>query len=277
MPVVPGSEGARPRAEEARRRWPSEIGYPVILKAAAGGGGRGMRIVARRRRARRRPSARPTREAEAAFGNADVYLEKYVERPRHIEFQVLADAHGNVVHLGERECSIQRRHQKLIEEAPSPPSDAGAARGDGRGRRPGGRSGPTTTTRARSSSCSTEHGSFYFMEMNTRIQVEHPVTEMVTGIDLVKEQIRVAAGEPLRWTAGGRRACAATPSSAASTPRIRSPSRPRRARSPATPARRPRRARRHLRLRGLRGAAVLRLADRQAHRPRRTATRRSAA
>ena len=171
------------------------IGFPVILKAAAGGGGRGMKIVRDKgqlEQAFRTASA----EALAAFGNGDMYVERYVERPRHVEIQIVADEHGNVIHLGERECSVQRRHQKLVEEAPSP-----ALNEKQRDRM--GRVAVEAMKRVDYNNVGTieflldERGDFFFMEMNTRIQVEHPVTEAVTGIDLLKEQIRLAAGEEL--------------------------------------------------------------------------------
>jgi acetyl-CoA carboxylase biotin carboxylase subunit len=194
VPILPGSEGVIQSEEEALD-WARQIGYPVILKASAGGGGRGMRVV---RSADELPNFfRAARtEAQNAFGNGDLYMEKFIERPRHIEFQVLADEHGNVMSLGERECSIQRRHQKLIEESPS----------------------LQVTQKMRDEIGSTlkkcleaigymnagtveflmdEDGKLHFIEMNTRIQVEHPVTEMVTGVDLVKAQFRIAAGERL--------------------------------------------------------------------------------
>jgi acetyl-CoA carboxylase biotin carboxylase subunit len=194
VPILPGSEGVIQSEEEALD-WARQIGYPVILKASAGGGGRGMRVV---RSAEELPNFfRAARtEAQNAFGNGDLYMEKFIERPRHIEFQVLADEHGNVMSLGERECSIQRRHQKLIEESPS----------------------LQVTQKMRDEIGSTlkkcleaigymnagtveflmdEDGKLHFIEMNTRIQVEHPVTEMVTGVDLVKAQFRIAAGEKL--------------------------------------------------------------------------------
>ncbi|HEX7832825.1 MAG TPA: acetyl-CoA carboxylase biotin carboxylase subunit [Thermoanaerobaculia bacterium] len=193
VPIIPGSEGAIRSAEEAAEV-AKTIGYPVILKAAAGGGGRGMRICWQESELQVQfDTAR--NEAERAFGDGSVYLEKYLERPRHIEIQVFADTHGRVVHLGERECSIQRRHQKLIEESPSP------ALTDDIRRRMGEAAirlcQSVNYVNAGTIEFLFQDGEFYFMEMNTRIQVEHPVTEEVTGIDLVKEQIRVAAGEPL--------------------------------------------------------------------------------
>jgi len=194
VPILPGSEGVIQSEDEALE-WAKSVGYPVILKASAGGGGRGMRVV---RSAQELPALFQAAHTEAAnaFGNGDLYMEKFIERPRHIEFQVLADQHGSVISLGERECSIQRRHQKLIEEAPS----------------------LQVTQKMRDDIAKTlkrslenvgyqnagtveflmdEDGKLYFIEMNTRIQVEHPVTEMVTGIDLVKAQLRIACGEKL--------------------------------------------------------------------------------
>jgi acetyl-CoA carboxylase biotin carboxylase subunit len=194
VPMLPGSDGPVD-GEEKALKVAKDIGYPVIIKAVAGGGGRGMRIV-------RTPGDLPTafktaqREAEAAFGVGDVYIERYLETPRHIEFQVLGDHHGNVVHLGERECSIQRRHQKLIEESPS------SAVSD-KVRRKMGAVVVDAAQAVQYTNAGTfeflmdEKGNFYFMEVNTRIQVEHPVTEMVTGVDIVKEQIRIAAGARL--------------------------------------------------------------------------------
>ncbi len=197
VPTVPGSKGLVQDEDEARQVARS-IGYPVIIKATAGGGGRGMRLVTSDEELSKMYMAAQG-EAEAAFGNGGVYVEKFVQNPRHIEFQILADSHGNVVHLGERECSIQRRHQKLLEEAPS--------------------SALTPELREKMGSAAVlaakainymgagtveflldQSGEFYFMEMNTRIQVEHPVTEMITGIDLIAEQIRIAQGEKLNFT-----------------------------------------------------------------------------
>ena len=196
VPVVPGSPGVLEDEEKAVRA-ARDVGFPVILKASAGGGGRGMRIVrapADLAQAFRAAQA----EAAAAFGVPDVYVEKYVEGPRHVEIQVMADSKGSVVHLGERECSIQRRHQKIIEEAPSPVVNEKL-------RRRMGRTAVEAAAAVQYVNAGTveflvdKDGSFYFMEMNTRIQVEHGVTELVTGRDLVKEQILVAAGEPLSF------------------------------------------------------------------------------
>jgi acetyl-CoA carboxylase biotin carboxylase subunit len=194
VPIVPGSPGPVEDVDEALR-FANEIGFPVIIKASAGGGGKGMRVAADPDDfARAFQLARS--EALSAFGNGDVYVEKYLARPRHIEFQIMGDSHGNAIHLGERDCSVQRRHQKLIEEAPSPAMtpELRQAMGDAavRGAKAINYVGAGTIEMLLN-----EDNSFYFMEMNTRIQVEHPVTEMLTGIDLVKEQIRVAAGERL--------------------------------------------------------------------------------
>lgn len=194
IPIIPGSMSAVKGKEEALKT-ARRIQYPVIIKAAAGGGGRGMRVC---HNDVRLISALLTcqTEAEANFGNSDVFIEKYMKEPRHIEFQILADKSGHIVHLGERDCSIQRRHQKLIEESPSPAVDPKLRR----------KMGELAVRAARAANYSSvgtvefllnRDGTFYFIEMNTRIQVEHPVTEMVTGIDLVKEQIRVATGESL--------------------------------------------------------------------------------
>ncbi|MEX1184984.1 MAG: acetyl-CoA carboxylase biotin carboxylase subunit [Gemmatimonadaceae bacterium] len=196
VPIIPGTPGPVDDVDEALK-YAKEIGFPVIIKASAGGGGKGMR-VAKDAEDFARSFQLARSEALSAFGNADVYVEKYLERPRHIEFQVVGDRHGNVVHLGERDCSVQRRHQKLIEEAPSPALNAElrAQMGDAavRGAKAIEYVGVGTIEMLLN-----EDRSFYFMEMNTRIQVEHPVTEMLTGIDLVKEQIRVAAGEKLSF------------------------------------------------------------------------------
>jgi len=194
LPTVPGTEGIIPD-EAAAERAAAEIGFPLIVKACAGGGGRGMRLV--RAKSEVVPAYRAARtEAEQAFGSPDVYAERFLERPRHIEFQVLGDNHGHVIHLGERECSIQRRHQKLVEESPSTALDP-------KRREELGAQVEKALQKIGYQNSGTveflmdEDGSFYFIEMNTRVQVEHPVTEMVTGVDLVKSQIRVAAGETL--------------------------------------------------------------------------------
>jgi acetyl-CoA carboxylase biotin carboxylase subunit len=196
IPVVPGSDGAvRSEAEAAKAA--AEIGFPVLIKAAAGGGGRGMKVA---RTPDDLPEAVATAraEAKAAFGDDAVYLERYLARPRHIEVQIIADKFGAVCHLGERDCSLQRRHQKVLEEAPSPAIDAGERAAIGE-----------TVARAIAAlgylgvgtvEFLYEDGQFYFIEMNTRLQVEHPVTEAITGIDLVREQIRIAAGLPLSFT-----------------------------------------------------------------------------
>ncbi len=194
VPILPGSEGIISGVDEALD-WAKDVGFPVIVKASAGGGGRGMRVI---RSMEELPNLfhQAQSEAAAAFGNGDLYMEKFVERPRHIEFQVLADAHGNVVSLGERECSIQRRHQKLVEESPSPGVSDEL-------RKSIGQIVSSTLSSIGYVNAGTieflmdEDGILYFIEMNTRIQVEHPVTEMVTDVDLVKSQILIAAGEKL--------------------------------------------------------------------------------
>jgi len=195
---VPGSEGALPE-EDSREivRIARTIGYPVIVKAAGGGGGRGMRVV-HTEAALLNAVATTRAEAQAAFGNPSLYMEKFLENPRHVEIQVIADQHGHAVHLGERDCSMQRRHQKVIEEAPAPKIDRKMITSIGERcakacRKIGYRGAGTFEFLY-------ENGEFYFIEMNTRVQVEHPVTELVTGIDIVQAQIRVAAGEKLRFS-----------------------------------------------------------------------------
>ncbi len=196
VPCVPGSNGPLTNNKRQTLELARKIGYPVIIKASGGGGGRGMRVVHAEAALLSAISLTQT-EAQNAFGNNMVYMEKYLENPRHIEFQVLADEHGSAIYLGERDCSMQRRHQKVVEEAPAP--------------------GISQTQRTRlgelcAEACRTigyrgagtfeflyENGEFYFIEMNTRVQVEHPITEMITGVDIVKEQILIAAGEPLRY------------------------------------------------------------------------------
>ncbi len=197
VPVLPGSNGLLETPDQASEM-AKKIGYPVILKASAGGGGRGMRI-AENHEELARAFGTAQREAEAAFGAGDVYLEKYLKNPRHVEFQILADSQGNVVHLGERECSIQRRHQKLLEESPSPAVSDRLRKKMGRVAVDGVRAVGYVNA-GTIEFLLDENERFYFMEMNTRIQVEHPVTEMVTGVDLVKEQIRVAAGQRLAFS-----------------------------------------------------------------------------
>ena len=219
----PRGHGARCRARA--------IGYPVLIKAVAGGGGRGM-VVAQDEAELLDGLRLARREAQAGFGDDRVYLEKFLERPRHIEIQLLADDHGTCIHLGERDCSVQRRHQKVIEEAPSVALDAAT-------RARFGERVAAAIARLGYRGVGTaeflyQDGEFYFIEMNTRLQVEHPVTEFVTGIDLVRAQIQVAAGEPLGLQAAGRALRRATRSSAGSMPRTRSASCPRRAWSPPT-------------------------------------------
>ena len=197
VPVVPGTPGPVEDSDQALE-FAKSIGFPVIIKAAAGGGGKGMR-VARDPDDFARSFQLARSEALSAFGNGDVYVEKYLERPRHIEFQVMGDRFGNVIHLGERDCSVQRRHQKLIEEAPSPAVTPELRQKMGDAAVAGAQAIDYVGAGTIEMLLDTD-GSYYFMEMNTRIQVEHPVTEMLTGIDLVKEQIRVAAGEKLSVT-----------------------------------------------------------------------------
>src|SRR5574341_689295 len=196
VPTVPGSEGALPEDAKEIVRIARKVGYPVIIKAAGGGGGRGMRVV--HTEAALLNAVNMTRtEAQASFANPVVYLERYLEQPRHIEIQVLADSHKNAVYLGERDCSMQRRHQKIIEEAPAP--DLSEKQRVKIGERCAEACRKIGYRGAGTFEFLYEEGEFYFIEMNTRIQVEHPVTEMITGIDLVQQQIRVAAGEKLRF------------------------------------------------------------------------------
>ncbi len=197
VPTVPGSNGALDDNKERSLSIAREIGYPVIIKAAAGGGGRGMRVV--RTEAHLTNAIAMTRlEAKTAFGDDTIYMEKFLETPRHVEIQVLADKHGNAIHLGDRDCSLQRRHQKVLEEAPAPAIDPQARQ---------------AVFDACVAACKDlgyvgagtfeflyENGSYYFIEMNTRVQVEHPVSEMITGVDIVKEQLLIASGEPLSFT-----------------------------------------------------------------------------
>ena len=196
IPTIPGSNGVLKLGDKKSLKIAEEIGYPVIIKAAGGGGGRGMRVV-RHADELLDTIATTQTEAAAAFGNGDVYMEKFLETPRHIEIQILADGQGSAIHLGERDCSMQRRHQKVVEEAPAP--------------------GITEEARQEIGQCCVdaciainyrgagtfeflyENGCFYFIEMNTRVQVEHPVTEMITGVDIVKEQLLIAGGQKLRY------------------------------------------------------------------------------
>jgi acetyl-CoA carboxylase, biotin carboxylase subunit len=196
VPTIPGSEGAVPTQEEARKIC-RDIGFPVIFKAVSGGGGRGMRVVESEKEIQRAFES-ASAEALAGFGNAELYIEKYLVNPRHIEMQIFADEHGNVVHLGERDCSVQRRHQKLIEESPSPAftPEMRHVVGDAAVR---GASQVGYTNAGTIEFLLDDDNNWYFMEMNTRIQVEHTVTEMVTGLDLIKEQISVAAGQELSF------------------------------------------------------------------------------
>jgi acetyl-CoA carboxylase biotin carboxylase subunit len=199
LTTVPGSAGIV-EGEEQLGKEATRIGYPLILKAVAGGGGRGMRIV-RKQEELLNAYETARSEAQQAFGNPDVYAEKFIEHPRHIEFQVLGDQHGKVIHLGERECTIQRRHQKLLEESPSPAMDP-------KRRKEFGAKVVKALTKIGYTNAGTveflmdEDGEMYFIEMNTRIQVEHPVTELLTGVDLIKAQIRIAAGEKMEDAAG---------------------------------------------------------------------------
>ena len=197
VPIVPGTPGPVEDVDEALA-FAESIGFPVIIKASAGGGGKGMR-VAKDADDFARSFNLARSEALSAFGNGDVYVEKYLLSPRHVEFQILGDTHGNCVHLGERDCSVQRRHQKLIEEAPSPAMTPDLRLRMGNDAVRGAKAIDYVGAGTIEMLLDTD-GSYYFMEMNTRIQVEHPVTEMLTGVDLVQEQIRVAAGLPLRVT-----------------------------------------------------------------------------
>ena len=196
VPCVPGSEGEVKTLESARAE-AERIGYPILVKAAAGGGGRGMK-VAERPENLDEAFHMARRESAAAFGNDAVYMERYLSKPRHIEIQIAADSHGSVVHFGERDCSIQRRHQKVVEEAPSPALNAAERERIGR------RAVDAIAKMGYRSLCTFEflyeNGEFFFIEMNTRLQVEHPITEAITGIDLVRLQIQIASGSPLGLT-----------------------------------------------------------------------------
>src|SRR4029434_8043609 len=197
VPCVPGSDGPLGQDADENLRIARDIGYPVIIKASGGGGGR-RSGVGQAEAALLNAISITQAEARAAFGNDQVYMEKFLEKPRHIEFQVLADAHGNVVHLGERDCSMQRRHQKVVEEAPAPGITV-------KQRRAMGERCTTACKEVGYRGAGTleflyQDGEFYFIEMNTRVQVEHPVTEMITGIDIVKAQLTIAGGEPLTFT-----------------------------------------------------------------------------
>ena len=196
LPLVPGSDGAIEDVDEAKAI-ARDIGYPVIIKAASGGGGRGMKVVNSEEELETQMQQAGS-EAKAAFGDATVYLEKYLGNPRHIEFQIFGDGNGKAIHLGERDCSLQRRHQKVLEEAPSPVLSA--AERDRMGMICANAMADMGYRGAGTIEFLWENGEFYFIEMNTRLQVEHPVTEMITGIDLVREQIRVAEGKPLSFT-----------------------------------------------------------------------------
>jgi len=204
VPCVPGSDGPIDSNNQTNLKIANRIGYPVIIKAAGGGGGRGMRIVHHPDQLLKTIDL-TRQEAQAAFGNATLYMEKYLENPRHIEFQILADQHGHVIHLGERDCSIQRRHQKIVEEAPALGIDEATR---------------TAMGKQIVKACQVidyhsvgtfeflyQDGKFYFIEMNTRVQVEHPVTEMISGIDIVKAQIAIAAGQPLPWQQSDFKIC----------------------------------------------------------------------
>jgi acetyl-CoA carboxylase biotin carboxylase subunit len=196
VPCVPGSDGALPDDPEEVLRIARDVGYPVLIKAAGGGGGRGMRVV--HTEAALLSSVEMTKaEAQSAFGNPMVYMERYLQKPRHIEFQVLADEHGNAIHLGERDCSMQRRHQKVLEEAPAPGLDPKLR--DKIGERCAEACRKIGYRGAGTFEFLYEDGEFFFIEMNTRVQVEHPVTELITGVDIVQEQLWIASGEKLRY------------------------------------------------------------------------------
>ena len=197
VPCVPGSEGALPDDDAEILRIADQVGFPVIIKASGGGGGRGMRVVEKKEDLLKSVEMTKT-EAGAAFGNPMVYMERYLQKPRHVEIQVLADEHGNAIYLGERDCSMQRRHQKVIEEAPAPGITQAEREAIGQAcvdacKRIGYRGAGTFEFLY-------ENGEFFFIEMNTRVQVEHPVTELISGVDIVQEQIRVASGLPLQYT-----------------------------------------------------------------------------
>ncbi len=268
VPCVPGSEGELPDDPVQIRRIARGIGYPVIIKAAGGGGGRGMRVV--HTEAALVNAVQMTKaEAGAAFGNPAVYMEKFLQNPRHIEIQVLADKHRNAVYLGERDCSMQRRHQKIIEEAPAP----GIPRKliERIGERCAAACKKIGYRGAGTFEFLYENGEFYFIEMNTRVQVEHPVTEMVTGIDIVKTQIMVAAGEKLPFTPARHpdaRPCHRVPHQRRGPVQVHAVAR---AHHALARARRAGRARGLARLHQLLRAAQLRLDDRQDHRARRHA------
>jgi acetyl-CoA carboxylase biotin carboxylase subunit len=196
VPCVPGSDGALPDDDDEIMRIAKHTGYPVILKAAGGGGGRGMRVV-HTEAALLNAVSMTKQEAQSFFGNPMIYMEKFLQHPRHIEIQVLADEHGNAIHLGERDCSMQRRHQKVLEEAPAPGLDTKLR--DKIGERCAEACRKIGYRGAGTFEFLYEDGEFFFIEMNTRVQVEHPVTEMITGVDIVQEQLRIAAGEKLRY------------------------------------------------------------------------------
>jgi len=204
VPTVPGSDGVVETYEEALS-FAEKVGFPVLIKASAGGGGKGMRVATSPEELKTNLTAAKT-EAAAAFGNDEVYIEKYLARPRHVEMQILADSHGNAVHLYERDCSIQRRHQKLVEEAPSPAVTPELRAAMGEAAMKAVRAVDYVNAGTIEFLLDTD-GKFYFMEMNTRVQVEHPISEQITGVDIIKEQIRIAAGEPMRHTSQDKIEC----------------------------------------------------------------------